>query len=484
MNVILIAAIIVVVLILAGVLIWFVRMKHFKPTRDKRVQQEMLNRDLAETGFAYELRGDYFYSLMDCWQRNMGYCKLYDESAHLFNMIMDCEPVAFTYGGKKWLIELWKGQYGITTGAEIGIYNTRDGAVDTEEFQGTFYEAANDAERMPMSFVLKKNGKTLIKRNAVHWWLTGFKLGEFSEPGSLTMDIRMQFPERGMCFAFVNALKEIGYQPYEYKVRKNEVRIHYDRPHTTQPLTGRAMQKAVVQRTNENNCGLYEVATIRFRDTLDKLEFMKAQAPELYEIFVNSLYGKGLYDMFEWLIDLIHGKQPVPPRPEPPCPIPPRPEPPCPEPEPPCPEPEPPCPQPEPPCPQPEPPCPQPEPPCPEPEPPCPQLEPPCPQPEPPCPEPEVVQYDDVVYDREPDFSQYDDMAYDQVQEYNQNQEYVQNRNAAFDQGSRYSRNTGMIYGRQPGYRNYPNRYNSQNYPSNQNTRTPGDDTQGGWDYR
>ena len=69
MNGIVIAAIVIVVLILAAVLIWFVRMRHFKPTRDKKVQRDMLNHDLKETGFAYELRGDYFYSLMDCWQQ-------------------------------------------------------------------------------------------------------------------------------------------------------------------------------------------------------------------------------------------------------------------------------------------------------------------------------------------------------------------------------------------------------------------------------
>ena len=32
--------------------------------------------------------------------------------------IIDCEPIYFSYGGKRWLIELWKGQYALTTGAE------------------------------------------------------------------------------------------------------------------------------------------------------------------------------------------------------------------------------------------------------------------------------------------------------------------------------------------------------------------------------
>lgn len=85
---------------------------------------EELNRDLKPFGFAYDPSQDLFYSLMDCWQRNFGYCRLYDEATATFSMIIDCEPIYFRYGGKKWLIEFWKGQYGMTTGGEIGIYYT------------------------------------------------------------------------------------------------------------------------------------------------------------------------------------------------------------------------------------------------------------------------------------------------------------------------------------------------------------------------
>ena len=66
-------------------------------------------------------------------------------------MIMDCEPVEFSYGGKRWLIELWKGQYGITTGGEIGIYNTKREDIDHEKFKGTFYENIQDDERLLLS---------------------------------------------------------------------------------------------------------------------------------------------------------------------------------------------------------------------------------------------------------------------------------------------------------------------------------------------
>ena len=118
-----IAAVLVIAL-LAAFLVLKIRARRFRPTGDKAAQQAALNRELAEAGFAYDRKEDIFYSLMDCWQREMGYCQLYDEGSSLFNMVMHCEPVRFSYAGKRWMIELWKGQYGITTGAEVGIYNT------------------------------------------------------------------------------------------------------------------------------------------------------------------------------------------------------------------------------------------------------------------------------------------------------------------------------------------------------------------------
>ena len=307
------------------VVVWQIRTRRFRPNPDKNAQQEQLNQDLEPVGFAYDRRTDTFYSLMDCWQRKMCYCRLYDEAAPGFNMIMHCEPVPFFYGGKRWLVELWKGQYGITTGGEIGVYNTTLEDVHSEKFIGTFYESISDDERLPMAFVLRKNGKPIMRRKGLHWWLTGFKLGEFSPTHTLTMDARITFPDKAMCRAFADSLRGIGYQPHEFSVRGRTAVVHYTTPHTPQSLN--VVQEAVIQQANENNCGLYRMATAKYSDTLDKLEYVKAAMPELYEFFLHSLYARGLFEAFEWLIDLVH---PPHPQPCPPEPCPPDPEPPCP----------------------------------------------------------------------------------------------------------------------------------------------------------
>ena len=326
-----IAAVLVIAL-LAAFLVLKIRARRFRPTVDKAAQQAALNRDLAEAGFAYDRKEDIFYSLMDCWQREMGYCQLYDEGSSLFNMVMHCEPVPFSYAGKRWMIELWKGQYGITTGAEVGIYNTDQDDIRTERFTGPFYDCAQDSERLPMSFVLRSNGRVLFKRKALHWWLTGFRLGEFSTLDSLTMDVRIRFPNSEMRDAFLEGLLELGYGSREYAVRGNTVTVHYTKPHSVQPLSRGSLQEAAVQQVNKSNCALFRQATGKYTDTLDKLEYIKALVPELYEFFMHSLYAKGFYEGFGWLLDLIHehnhAPKPVPPTPHPPMPHPPKPCPP------------------------------------------------------------------------------------------------------------------------------------------------------------
>ena len=59
-----------------------------------------------------------------------------------------------------------------------------------------------------MHFTLKRDGKALFTRGPEkHWWLTGFKWGEFTRDTSrLTMDAEITFDDSGMLTAFTTAL--------------------------------------------------------------------------------------------------------------------------------------------------------------------------------------------------------------------------------------------------------------------------------------
>ena len=266
---------------------------------DERERIEELNRDISPFGFSYEPYEDIFYSLMNPWQREVGYCRLYDEASAALSMIIDCEPIRFTYGGRRWLIEFWKGQYGMTTGGEVGIYATdRPDLSIPGVFNGTFYFCVNDDNRINMSFVLRKNGNLVFTRTGYHWWLTGFKLGEFSQPHELSMDITLDLYDREMANIFVDALKKAGYQPNEYGIQGRRVYIRYSKPHFPQPLTRTSFTDFIMQMNNESLCDAYNRLTAEYLDTPDKLEIVRKEAPEMYNQILNMGKPRAVYEAY------------------------------------------------------------------------------------------------------------------------------------------------------------------------------------------
>lgn len=243
---------------------------------------------LADSGYLYDSRQNIFYSNMDAWQRNYGYGWLYDEAAAPLSLIFDCEPVYFEYGGKNWLIELWKGQYGMATGCEVGVYNT-----DSPEqyfpgaFNYTFYECASDIDCLPMSFALVKNGRPMFYRSEVHWWLTGFVLGEFSEPAELTMDVTITLKNEEMRRAFTNSLKKIGYTGREVSIHRNNVQILFAKPHSAQPYTRTEFISQITQAKNKYLCDRYAEATYGSTNMNEAIEALRQKAPDLYELIAD-----------------------------------------------------------------------------------------------------------------------------------------------------------------------------------------------------
>ncbi len=207
----------------------------------------------AWAGFNYDDNQRIFYSRTDAWQRNLGYFTLYDMAAPFACMFIHCEPIRFSYGGKSWKIELWKGQYGICTGAEIGIYtgefqiNTGMGSIDHTLNQIKFQNdtaCAGDADMLQMSFTLKRNGKVVFSRNSddpktaaveKHWWLTGFRPFAFSAPSDLTMDITIEFKDEAMRNAFCDGLARVGYNPQSVIKNGKKASFTYAKPYTSQP---------------------------------------------------------------------------------------------------------------------------------------------------------------------------------------------------------------------------------------------------------
>ena len=167
------------------VLVWAIWRREKCKRKVRRMDPEekcsKLN-DLAEPfGFIYDPGQEVFISRVDAWQRREGYEALFDRLAVKFNMVMDAFPVYFDYRDKTWLIEFWKGQYGITTGAEVGIYGENKRGMP-ENPEDVFYECVSKEEELPINMKLYKNGKMVYQRIENHWWLTVFVPREFSYP--------------------------------------------------------------------------------------------------------------------------------------------------------------------------------------------------------------------------------------------------------------------------------------------------------------
>jgi hypothetical protein len=234
---------------------------------------------MGDMGYAYDPRENVFYTTLDAWQRKYGYCKLYDEGIAPSGMIADCEPVYFTHDGTRYLIEFWKGQYGMTTGCEVGVYYDSG----RELLGSEWFESVPDANLLDMSVTLYKNGERLFSRHARHWWLTGFVLGEFSNTRELVLAATLIVPDDEMRGAFLAALRQAGYSEAEAFERGGAVTVYFAEPKTQQPVTRTKILEKFTQTKNRLICEEFSRIVGGNTNMYDILVYLKTEYPGLYE---------------------------------------------------------------------------------------------------------------------------------------------------------------------------------------------------------
>lgn len=210
----------------------------------------VLAQAVVAAGFLYDPTQDIIYSSMYPLQRKLGYAYGYDASAILMSMIIDCEPIFFDYGGKHWMIELWKGQYGLETGCEIGVYTRPIGSTgagyalldatigkrpgDAVASHNLFYDCASDDDRLTLSATLNRDGHKLFTLGPErHWWLTGFKWGVYSDPNQLAVDVSITLKDAEMLQALQAGIAGRNYP--NLTVNGTTVSFTFDKTRTTQP---------------------------------------------------------------------------------------------------------------------------------------------------------------------------------------------------------------------------------------------------------
>lgn len=169
--------------------------------------------------YRYDGDGNFYYTDdKDCWQKNFGFNEVYDNLSPLSMMYYDTVRTTFEYGGKEWLIQAWKGQYGMVfVGGEVGVYTRSLGS------NGTHFVCADKEDwlNMEMAFMWDEdsngNYKAIFNRDyEKYWWCTGFVVG--FPNGSLRQTLKefrlvhhITFKDTEMANAFCEAFEANGF---------------------------------------------------------------------------------------------------------------------------------------------------------------------------------------------------------------------------------------------------------------------------------
>ena len=242
-------------------------------------------------GYCYIPSQDIFSSRTDAWQRELGYTRLYDTAAFRLRMVFDNLPVYFDYRGRTWLLEFWKGQYGITTGGEIGLYYAEHILRD-EELSTALFRSVEDKDMIKMSFSLFRKGEAIAQLAAKHWWLTAFQLGTFSHPADLKLQAWVTFPSSEMAAAFARGLIRAGYSPTEICTRCHTVCFCFDR---SEPARGRLrrLRIRIAQRKNRFWCKIYLFMTRPFCLAIDRVLYLYFYLPFAFRRVLRIKRYKG-----------------------------------------------------------------------------------------------------------------------------------------------------------------------------------------------
>lgn len=233
----------------------------------------LLNNLLNPLGFSYCIQQDIVVTKIEAWQRKFGYCSLFDRTASRFGMVFDCEPVFFYYRGRTYRIELWKGQYGINLGGEIGVYYA-EGILPAEQFETARFQSVSDRELLTAEMTFYHKGHKLFENSGKHWWLTGFRVGKYCEPEDTAMRVSLCFHSQEMLYAFTESLLNMGYGKNELTVFDTAISFLYSRPHTKQPHSAHGLLAAWIQRKNRLVCKLFLSVTKPFSCTADRVLYL------------------------------------------------------------------------------------------------------------------------------------------------------------------------------------------------------------------
>lgn len=176
--------------------------------------------------YSYDYCGYYYANDKKSWQKAFGFARIYDYMSPYIGFEYDYERVFFTYDNQDFMVQLWKGQYLIGYGSEIGIYHRDADGLKRDE--NVLYNAADEKywATMDMGLYHQVNegdapeDYELLFRRPVdkYWWCTGFVAGMLrdNDPADeLRIEAVITFRDAAMATAFADELGNLGFKKAE-----------------------------------------------------------------------------------------------------------------------------------------------------------------------------------------------------------------------------------------------------------------------------
>lgn len=175
--------------------------------------------DYQVLSYQYSYVDDFYYTNdKEAWQHNFGFGKIYDFVSPYILLEYDYVRVFFTYEDKDWMLQMWKGQYGLVFyGGEIGIYNRPHSEDGIDAW--TMFNCPEEEDWLKMEMTLwhedvQGNWKREFTRAYdYYWWCTGFKNGHLRnvEPADeLRLTGRITFKDAEMAALVADGFAECG----------------------------------------------------------------------------------------------------------------------------------------------------------------------------------------------------------------------------------------------------------------------------------
>lgn len=218
-------------IILLGIILFILTISLLLHIKKKRIlkkihslspneKHSLINHLSEPLGYSFHPVQDIFTSHLEAPQKIFGYNTFYDWAATYFSMIFDYETIYFDYNGRTWLIEMWKGQYGINSGCELGIYYA-DTLLSPNDYSSAQFHAVEESDMLYISMELNGNqsdSSPLGYHSGHHWWLTIFKCGHFSKPENLHVHIALRFKDYFMLKSFLTSFRnQLPDTPYHQR---------------------------------------------------------------------------------------------------------------------------------------------------------------------------------------------------------------------------------------------------------------------------